>query len=175
MQLLNKFVGESERAVRDIFRKARAASPSIILFVSHVDRFVAHHQDEIDALGSARSDDGAHSGMLTSLLNEMDGIEELSGVTVVAATNRPDVLVSKMRVALHSLLTSGLCSHEAWSPGSYTVRRPTGQIYTKGNFQDPLLQNGCRAWRGRRTASRSGMCLSLRIFATQHRPSLTTD
>jgi AAA family ATPase len=45
-------------------------------------------------LGSARTDDLAHSGVLTSLLNEMDGIEELSGVTVVAATNRPDVLVS---------------------------------------------------------------------------------
>lgn len=53
-------------------------------------------QDEIDALGSARSDDGVHSGVLTSLLNEMDGIEELSGVTVVAATNRPDVLDSAL-------------------------------------------------------------------------------
>ncbi|OCF38540.1 AAA family ATPase [Kwoniella heveanensis CBS 569] len=83
-ELLNKYVGESERAVRDIFRKARAASPSIVFF------------DEIDALGSARSDDHTHSGVLTSLLNEMDGIEELSGVTVVAATNRPDVLDSAL-------------------------------------------------------------------------------
>ncbi|WVW85544.1 hypothetical protein I302_107582 [Kwoniella bestiolae CBS 10118] len=83
-ELLNKYVGESERAVREIFRKARAASPSIVFF------------DEIDALGSARSDDHTHSGVLTSLLNEMDGIEELSGVTVVAATNRPDVLDSAL-------------------------------------------------------------------------------
>ncbi|ORY35743.1 P-loop containing nucleoside triphosphate hydrolase protein [Naematelia encephala] len=83
-ELLNKYVGESERAVREIFRKARAASPSIIFF------------DEIDALGSARSDDPSHSGVLTSLLNEMDGIVELSGVTVVAATNRPDVLDSAL-------------------------------------------------------------------------------
>ncbi|WVO21452.1 uncharacterized protein IAS62_002761 [Cryptococcus decagattii] len=83
-ELLNKYVGESERAVREIFRKARAASPSIIFF------------DEIDALGSARSDDHTHSGVLTSLLNEMDGVEELSGVTVVAATNRPDVLDSAL-------------------------------------------------------------------------------
>ncbi|WVQ80069.1 hypothetical protein IAT38_002170 [Cryptococcus sp. DSM 104549] len=83
-ELLNKYVGESERAVREIFRKARAASPSIIFF------------DEIDALGSARSDDHAHDGVLTSLLNEMDGVEELSGVTVVAATNRPDVLDSAL-------------------------------------------------------------------------------
>lgn len=53
-------------------------------------------QDEIDALGTSRSgsDGGAsHEGVLTSLLNEMDGVEELLGVTVVAATNRPDVIV----------------------------------------------------------------------------------
>lgn len=79
-ELLNKYVGESERAVREIFRKARAASPSIVFF------------DEIDALGAARDIGEGHGGVLTSLLNEMDGIEALSGVTVVAATNRPDVL-----------------------------------------------------------------------------------
>ncbi|KAG1720786.1 P-loop containing nucleoside triphosphate hydrolase protein [Suillus lakei] len=81
-ELLNKYVGESERAVRDIFTKARAASPSIIFF------------DEIDALGTSRSSDSdtgtAHEGVLTSLLNEMDGVQELVGVTIIAATNRPD-------------------------------------------------------------------------------------
>ncbi|KAK7060227.1 AAA+-type ATPase [Paramarasmius palmivorus] len=82
-ELLNKFVGESERAVREIFRKARAASPSIIFF------------DEIDALATSRmssdTDAGSsHEGVLTSLLNEMDGVQELVGVTVVAATNRPE-------------------------------------------------------------------------------------
>jgi len=84
-ELLNKYVGESERAVREIFRKARAASPSIIFF------------DEIDALGTSRSDSErgdapSHEGVLTSLLNEMDGVQELVGVTVLAATNRPDVI-----------------------------------------------------------------------------------
>ncbi|EIW68257.1 hypothetical protein TREMEDRAFT_32265, partial [Tremella mesenterica DSM 1558] len=84
-ELLNKYVGESERAVREVFRKAQAAAPSILFF------------DEIDALGSSRSDgDGPHNGVLTSLLNEMDGIVELSGVTIVAATNRPDVLDSAL-------------------------------------------------------------------------------
>ncbi|KAG1836114.1 P-loop containing nucleoside triphosphate hydrolase protein [Suillus subalutaceus] len=85
-ELLNKYVGESERAVRDIFSKARAASPSIIFF------------DEIDALGTSRSSDSetgtAHEGVLTSLLNEMDGVQELVGVTIIAATNRPDVIAS---------------------------------------------------------------------------------
>ncbi|KAI0276798.1 AAA family ATPase [Russula aff. rugulosa BPL654] len=83
-ELLNKYVGESERGVREIFRKARSASPSIVFF------------DEIDALASSRShssaDSGTHEGVLLSLLNEMDGVEELVGVTVIGATNRPEVL-----------------------------------------------------------------------------------
>jgi AAA family ATPase len=87
-ELLNKYVGESERAVREIFSKARAASPSIIFF------------DEIDALGTSRSSDSntgtAHDGVLTSLLNEMDGVQELVGVTIIAATNRPDVIDSAL-------------------------------------------------------------------------------
>ncbi|KAJ3475296.1 hypothetical protein NLI96_g11932 [Meripilus lineatus] len=87
-ELLNKYVGESERAVREIFAKARAASPSIIFF------------DEIDALATSRSGSdsggGSHEGVLTSLLNEMDGVQELVGVTVVAATNRPDAIDSAL-------------------------------------------------------------------------------
>ncbi|CAE6457963.1 unnamed protein product [Rhizoctonia solani] len=85
-ELLNKYVGESERAVRDMFTKARSAAPSIIFF------------DEIDALATARDTDSgrAHEGVLTSLLTEMDGVQELVGVTVVAATNRPDVLDSAL-------------------------------------------------------------------------------
>ncbi|KAF8636220.1 hypothetical protein AX17_003706 [Amanita inopinata Kibby_2008] len=84
-ELLNKFVGESERAVREIFRKARAASPSIIFF------------DEIDALATSRTSDGegstsSHEGVITSLLNEMDGVQELQGVTIIAATNRPEAI-----------------------------------------------------------------------------------
>lgn len=82
-ELFNKYVGESERAVREVFRKARAASPSIIFF------------DEIDALSAARGDGGdsnAGDRVLTSLLNEMDGIESLNGVTIVGATNMPDVI-----------------------------------------------------------------------------------
>ncbi|KAI0686843.1 AAA family ATPase [Cytidiella melzeri] len=87
-ELLNKYLGESERAVREVFRKARAAAPSIIFF------------DEIDALASSRSgadsSGNSHNGVLTSLLNEMDGVEELVGVTVVAATNRPDAIDSAL-------------------------------------------------------------------------------
>lgn len=75
------YVGESERAVRDVFARARAASPSVIFF------------DEIESIGSKR-EGGRNSGVnvLTTLLNEMDGIETLKGVTVLAATNQPQVL-----------------------------------------------------------------------------------
>lgn len=81
-ELLNMYVGESERAVRDIFARARAASPSIIFF------------DEIESIGSKRESGGRNNGVnvLTTLLNEMDGIEALKGVTVLAATNQPQAL-----------------------------------------------------------------------------------
>ncbi|RDW77025.1 AAA family ATPase-like protein [Coleophoma cylindrospora] len=81
-ELLNMYVGESERAVRNIFARARAASPSIIFF------------DEIESIGGKRESGGRSSGVnvLTTLLNEMDGIETLKGVTVLAATNQPEAL-----------------------------------------------------------------------------------
>lgn len=85
------YVGESERAVREIFRKARAASPSIIFF------------DEIDALSASREGRQGKSGgggvgasVLTALLNEMDGIESLKNVTILAATNRPEIIVGHL-------------------------------------------------------------------------------
>jgi AAA family ATPase len=80
-ELISMYVGESERAVREIFRKARAAAPSIIFF------------DEIDAIGSTR-ESGSSSGLhvLTTLLNEMDGFETLKSVQVLAATNQPESL-----------------------------------------------------------------------------------
>ena len=61
---------------------------------------LTNSQDEIDALGTSRSSDSdtgsapSHEGVLTSLLNEMDGVQELVGVTIIAATNRPEVIVS---------------------------------------------------------------------------------
>jgi SpoVK/Ycf46/Vps4 family AAA+-type ATPase len=84
-ELISMYVGESERATREVFRKARAASPSIIFF------------DEIDAIASNRSSSSSSSSsgkggelnVLTTLLNEMDGFEPLNNVFVVAATNKP--------------------------------------------------------------------------------------
>jgi len=82
-QLLSKWVGESERAVREIFKKARQVSPSIIFF------------DEIDALAPARgSSNDSHviDNVLNQILTEMDGLEELKDVVVMGATNRPDIV-----------------------------------------------------------------------------------
>ncbi|KAL6244390.1 AAA+-type ATPase [Rhinocladiella similis] len=76
-ELISMYVGESERATREVFRKARAASPSIIFF------------DEIDAIAS-RGRHGSDLNVLTTLLNEMDGFEELRNVFVVGATNKPE-------------------------------------------------------------------------------------
>ncbi|MEW6529930.1 MAG: CDC48 family AAA ATPase [Thermodesulfobacteriota bacterium] len=82
--LLSKYVGESEQSVRDVFRKARQASPCIIFF------------DEIDALLPARSmastDAHVAERVLSQFLAELDGIEELKGVLVLGATNRSDML-----------------------------------------------------------------------------------
>ena len=78
-ELMSMYVGESERALREVFRKARAVRPSIVFF------------DEIDAIGAAKaSSGGVHT--VTTLLNELDGFNALEGVFVLAATNRPEIL-----------------------------------------------------------------------------------
>jgi transitional endoplasmic reticulum ATPase len=82
-ELLSKFVGESEKGVREIFRRAKQAAPSIIFF------------DEIDAMAPRRgggNDGNVGDRVIAQLLTEMDGIEGREGVIVVAATNRPDMI-----------------------------------------------------------------------------------
>ncbi|XP_066914688.1 ATPase family gene 2 protein homolog A-like [Clytia hemisphaerica] len=81
-ELFNKYLGESERAVRELFHKARMSAPTIVFF------------DEIDALGVQRKgkENNAGDKVLAQLLTELDGVESLTGVIVVAATNRPDII-----------------------------------------------------------------------------------
>jgi transitional endoplasmic reticulum ATPase len=83
-ELLSKWVGESEKGVREVFRKARQTAPTVIFF------------DEIDSIASTRSGSGSDSGVtqrvVNQLLTEIDGLEELQDVSVLAATNRPDIL-----------------------------------------------------------------------------------
>ena len=83
-ELLSKWVGESEKGVREVFRKARQAAPCIIFF------------DEIDAIaptrGSLGSDSHVTERVISQLLTELDGLEVLSNVIIIAATNRPDII-----------------------------------------------------------------------------------
>jgi transitional endoplasmic reticulum ATPase len=84
-ELLSKWVGESEKGIREVFRKARQASPCVVFF------------DELDSVAPRRSSTGSgdsHVGerLVSQLLTEMDGLEDLKGVVVIGATNRPDII-----------------------------------------------------------------------------------
>ncbi|MCK5217840.1 MAG: AAA family ATPase, partial [Methanosarcinales archaeon] len=82
-ELLSKYVGESEKAVREVFRKARQASPAVVFF------------DEVDSIAPARGagfDSHVTERVISQILTEMDGMEELKDVLVIAATNRPDLV-----------------------------------------------------------------------------------
>ncbi|KAJ5143082.1 uncharacterized protein N7515_001869 [Penicillium bovifimosum] len=118
-EILSMYVGESERSLREIFRKARAARPSIIFF------------DEIDAIAARRSSGSGGVNVLTTLLNEMDGIEELRNVLVIAATNKPDVLdPALMRPGrLDNILYIG--------PPDFEARREILRIWAKKSVVNP--------------------------------------
>jgi transitional endoplasmic reticulum ATPase len=82
-QLLSKWVGESEKAIRQTFRKARQVSPTVIFF------------DELDSLAPGRGGDmgsNVSERVVNQLLTEMDGLEEMENVMVIGATNRPDMI-----------------------------------------------------------------------------------
>lgn len=85
-ELLNKYVGESERAVRQVFVRARASEPCVIFF------------DELDALVPRRDDSNSESSsrVVNTLLTELDGVGDRKGVYVIAATNRPDMIDNAM-------------------------------------------------------------------------------
>ncbi len=84
-ELLSKWVGESEKGVREVFRKARQAAPCIVFF------------DEIDSIAPRRNTSSATDShvterMVSQLLTEIDGLEDLKGVVIIGATNRPDII-----------------------------------------------------------------------------------
>lgn len=119
--LISKYVGESERALRDVFRKARQASPTILFF------------DEIDSLAPIRgTGDSAHVAerILSQFLTEMDGIEDLKGVLVLAATNRLDMIdPALLRPGRFDLVLEV-------PPPSLSERREILRIHTKGKPLD---------------------------------------
>ena len=87
-ELLNKFVGESEKGVREVFSKARENAPTVVFF------------DEIDSIaaerGSQSTDSGVGERMVSQLLTELDGLDSLEDVVVIATSNRPDLIDSAL-------------------------------------------------------------------------------
>jgi transitional endoplasmic reticulum ATPase len=85
-ELISKWVGESEKHIREIFKKARQVAPSIIFF------------DEFDSISKSRGSslNDSTEKVVNQLLTELDGIEELEGVVIIAATNRPDLIDSAL-------------------------------------------------------------------------------
>jgi AAA family ATPase len=120
--LISMYVGESERAVRDVFAKARLAAPCVIFF------------DEIDAIGADR-DEGGTKGLnvLTTLLNEMDGFEPLKDVFILAATNKPESLDP-------ALLRPGRFDELVYlGPPNANARKEILKIATRGQSMDADL------------------------------------
>ena len=116
-ELLSKWVGESEKAVREIFRKARTAAPAIIFF------------DEIDAIAPTRGRSGGDSHVtervISQLLTEMDGLESMKDVIVLAATNRPELID-------RALLRTGRFDRFVYVPApDKSSREKIFEIYTR--------------------------------------------
>jgi transitional endoplasmic reticulum ATPase len=103
-ELINSLVGSSEKAIREIFKKAKQVSPTIIFF------------DEFDSIAGARgqSNNSYADKIVNQLLTEMDGVEELSGVSIVAATNRADLIDAALKRPgrLDSIVEVGLPDKE---------------------------------------------------------------
>jgi transitional endoplasmic reticulum ATPase len=123
-ELLSKWVGESEKGVREIFRKARQAAPCIIFF------------DEIDAIAPARGGDFGTSHVtervISQILTELDGLEVLTNVVVIAATNRPDIIDT-------ALLRPGRFDRLLYvPPPDYESRKQIIHIHTK---KKPLAED----------------------------------
>ena len=122
-EFLSKWVGESEKAVREVFRKARQAAPCIIFI------------DEIDSIAPQRGRDittNVTERVVSQLLTEIDGLEELHNVTVIAATNRPDIIDS-------ALLRPGRFDRLLYVPmPDKDARREIFKIHLRGR---PLAKN----------------------------------
>jgi len=116
-ELLNKYVGESEKGVREVFSKARENAPTIVFF------------DEIDSIATERGENSGDSGVgervVSQLLTELDGLESLEDVVVVATTNRPDLIDS-------ALLRPGRLDRHVHVPvPDETARRRIFEVHTR--------------------------------------------
>jgi len=136
-ELLDRYVGESERAIRELFATARESAPAVVFF------------DEVDAISSARrgDDTGVGERVVSQLLTELDGLEPLTDVVVVAATNRPETIDE-------ALLRPGRIETAVETPlPDRTARREILAIHTR---ETPLSPDVDLDDVARRTAGYSG-------------------
>ena len=152
-EFFSKWVGESERAVRETFRKAKLAAPCIVFF------------DEIDAIAASRGggemDGGVGERVISALLTELDGLEELHNVTVIAATNRKDLVDP-------ALLRPGRFDRLLLiPPPDLLARKQVLTIHTKGKplAKDVNLDELAKRTDGWTGAELAGMCNEAAMLA----------
>ncbi|MFB6173520.1 MAG: AAA family ATPase, partial [Halobacteriales archaeon] len=138
-ELLNKYVGESEKGVREVFKKARQNAPTVIFF------------DEIDSIAAERGqhtgDSGVGERVVSQLLTELDGLEELEDVVVIATTNRPDLIDQ-------ALLRPGRLDRQLHVPvPEEEARRAVFEVHTR---EKPLADDVDLDWLARRTENYVG-------------------
>ena len=166
-ELLSRWVGESEKGVREVFKKAKQSSPCIVFF------------DEIDSLAPRRgtgSDSHVTERVVSQFLSEMDGIEELKGVVVLAATNRMDILDS-------ALLRSGRFDVHMEIPiPDREARQSIFLVHTRDNPLAPDVDTAELADRteGMVGSDIEGICrqaamLAIREFLEDHTPPMPAE
>lgn len=155
-EIFSKWVGESEKAIREVFRKGRTAAPSIIFF------------DELDSViprrGMGYADSGASERVISQLLSEMDGIEALQNVVVIAATNRPDILDP-------AALRPGRFDRLIYVPApDERTRLQVLKIHTKGMplEKDVNLEELARKTMGYSGADLQAICREAGMIALRH-------
>ncbi len=150
-ELLSKWVGESEKAVREVFKKARQVSPCIIFF------------DEIDSLAprrSAGSDSHVSERVVNQLLTEIDGLEEMHDVVIIAATNRPDIVDT-------ALLRPGRFDRMILTPApDEKSRLEIFKVHTKGMpIKDITIEDLAKETEGYAGSDIESVCREAAIFA----------
>ncbi len=152
-EVFSKWVGESEKAIREVFRKARMSAPSIVFF------------DEIDSLvprrGSGYGDSGVTDRVISQLLTEIDGITTLQDVVVIAATNRPDMVDP-------AVLRPGRFDRLIYVPEpSEESRMQVLKIHTKGMplAKDVNLQELAQTTKGYSGADIESVCREAALYA----------
>ncbi|KAK6729426.1 hypothetical protein RB195_006465 [Necator americanus] len=159
-ELFSKWVGESEKAIRDLFTRARQVAPTIVFF------------DEIDAVGASRGSEkssGVSDRVLAQLLTELDGLEKQSGVLLLAATNRPDQLDS-------ALLRPGRLDRAIYVglPNSETRRAIIKMRTSRMLLQPDIVEKLVDKTRGYSGAELVAVCRQAALLAMRENIAATT-